>query len=118
MLHNNRAHLSTKKLQENVEPETSIWKRILKISIDDLKKRYAELNVAFDYYYGESTVKDMMGPMVDTFIKDNIAYESDGAFVIDVKDTSDKKEMPPCIVKKSDGAVLYATSDSLSRATV
>ena len=81
------------------------------MSIEDLKKRYAELNVYFDYYYGESTVKDIMGPMVDDLIKKGIAYESEGAYVIDVKVDTDKKEMPPCIIRKSDGAVLYATSD-------
>ena len=107
----NRAHEATKRLQDNLEPETTIWKKILDMSIEDLKKRYAELNVFFDYYYGESTVKDIMGPMVDDFIKNGIAYESNGAYVIDVKEDSDKKEMPPCIVRKSDGAVLYATSD-------
>lgn len=107
----NRAHEATKRLQDNLEPETTIWKKILDMSIEDLKKRYAELNVFFDYYYGESTVKDIMGPMVDEFIKKNIAYESNGAYVIDVKVDTDKKEMPPCIVRKSDGAVLYATSD-------
>lgn len=108
---NERAHEATKKLQNDVEPETSIWKKILKISIDDLKIRYGELNVFFDYYYGESTVKDIMGPMVDEMIKKGIAYESEGAYVVDVKEDTDKKEMPPCIVRKSDGAVLYATSD-------
>ena len=108
---NNRAHEATNKLQNNIEPETSIWKKILEISISDLKKRYKELGVSFDYYYGESTVKDIMGPMVDDMIKSNIAYESNGAYVIDVKNDSDKKEMPPCIVRKSDGATLYATSD-------
>ena len=108
---NERAHLATKKLQNNVEPETSIWKRILEISVEDLKKRYSELNVEFDYYYGESTVKDIMDPMVDDMIKNKIAYESNGAYVIDVKNDTDKKEMPPCIVRKSDGATLYATSD-------
>lgn len=106
-----RAHEATKRLQDNLEPETSIWKKILQLSIEDLKKRYAELNVYFDYYFGESTVKDIMGPMVDSFIKNGLAYESNGAYVIDVKKDSDKKEMPPCIVRKSDGAVLYATSD-------
>lgn len=108
---NERAHETTKKIQNNIEPETSIWKKILEISIDDLKKRYNELNVEFDYYYGESTVKDIMEPMVDEFIKNKIAYESNGAYVIDVKKDTDKKEIPPCIIKKSDGATLYATSD-------
>ena len=108
---NDRAHMATKRLQDNLEPETSIWKKILELSIADLKKRYAELNVFFDYYYGESTVKDIMGPMVDDLIKNGIAYESNGAYVIDVKVDTDKKEMPPCIIRKSDGAVLYATSD-------
>lgn len=106
-----RAHAATKKLQDNIEPETSIWKKILEISIEDLKKRYGELNVSFDYYYGESTVKDIMGPMVDDMIKNGIAHESNGAYIIDVKVDTDKKEMPPCIIRKSDGAVLYATSD-------
>lgn len=107
----NRAHEATKKLQDNIEPETSIWKKILEMSINDLKVRYGELNVEFDYYFGESTVKDIMGPMVQDMIKKGIAYESNGAYVIDVKKDTDKKEMPPCIMKKSDGAVLYATSD-------
>ena len=106
-----RAHLATKRLQDNLEPETSIWKKILKMSIDDLKIRYGELNVSFDYYYGESTVKDIMEDMVDDLINKKIAYLSNGAYVIDVKVDSDKKEMPPCIIRKSDGAVLYATSD-------
>lgn len=88
---NERAHEATKKLQNDVEPETSIWKRILKISIDDLKVRYAALNVFFDYYYGESTVKDIMGPMVDEMIKNGVAYESEGAYVVDVKENSDKR---------------------------
>ena len=70
-----RAHLATKRLQDDLEPETSIWKKILELSIDDLKKRYAELNVSFDYYYGESTVKNIMESMVDSFIKDGVAYE-------------------------------------------
>ena len=108
---NLRAHEATKRLQDNLEPETSIWKRILELSIEDLKKQYSELNVSFDYYYGESTVKDIMSPMVDEFIKKGIAKLSNGAYVIEVKDKNDKKEMPPCIVRKSDGAVLYATSD-------
>ena len=106
-----RAHDATKFLQEDKEPYLSIWKKILDISIKDLKERYKELNVEFDYYYGESTVKDIMKPMVDKFVKEKIAYESNGAYVIDVSEPTDKKEVPPCIIQKSDGAVLYATSD-------
>ena len=106
-----RAHDATKSLQEDKEPYLSIWKKILDISIKDLKERYKELNVEFDYYFGESTVKDIMKPMVDKFVKEKIAYESNGAYVIDVAELTDKKEVPPCIIQKSDGAVLYATSD-------
>ena len=106
-----RAHDATKFLQDDKEPYISIWKKILDISIKDLKERYKELNVEFDYYYGESTVKDIMKPMIDELIKDKIAYESNGAYVIDVSKETDKKEIPPCIILKSDGAALYATSD-------
>ena len=106
-----RAHDATKALQNDEEPYKTIWDRIVELSIADLKERYGELNVEFDYYYGESTVKDIMGPMCKDLIDNKIAKESDGAYIIDVSREDDKKEMPPCILLKTDGAYLYSTSD-------
>lgn len=108
---NERAHAATKALQNDEQPYKKIWDRIVELSIADLKERYGELNVEFDYYYGESTVKDIMGPMCKDLIDKHYAIESDGAYIIDVSKKDDKKEMPPCILLKADGAYLYSTSD-------
>ncbi len=106
-----RAHEATRALQNDEEPYKSIWERIVELSIADLKERYGELNVEFEYYYGEATVKDIMGPMCKDLIEKKIARKSDGAYIIDVSNVSDKKEMPPCMLLKADGAYLYSTSD-------
>ncbi len=106
-----RAHQTTLALQGGNKAYTAIWKHIMNISKADLKKNYDELNVAFDLWKGESDsqvyIKDMLQQMRD----DGLTYESQGAMVIDIQEESDKKELPPCIVQKSDGAALYATSD-------
>lgn len=106
-----RAHEATLKLQEGVPAYRALWKHILNVSVADLKKNYGNLNVSFDLWYGESDADPYIGPMVDKFIKDGYAHESQGALVIDVAEEDDTKEIPPCIVRKSDGAALYATSD-------
>lgn len=106
-----RAHQATLKLQEGVPAYRALWKHILGVSVADLKKNYGNLNVNFDLWYGESDADPYIGPMIDQFIKDGYAYESQGALVVDVAKEDDTKEIPPCIVRKSDGAALYATSD-------
>ena len=106
-----RAHIATNAIQNDKEPEISIWKKIIDISVEDLKKRYSELNVEFDYYFGESTVKNLIKPMLIDLKNKNVAVLDDGAYVIDVHDDNDKKEVPPCIVEKNDGTILYATTD-------
>ena len=106
-----RAHIATNAIQNDKEPYISIWKKIIDVSVEDLKKRYGELNVNFDYYFGESTVKNLLKPMLDDLKAKKIAVLDDGAYVIDVHDDNDKKEVPPCIVEKNDGTILYATTD-------
>ncbi len=106
-----RAHQATLKLQEGIPAYRAIWEHIMKISVADLKKNYGNLNVEFDLWYGESTADPLIKPMVDDMIEKGFAYESQGAMVVDVKEETDTKEYPPCIVRKSDGAALYATSD-------
>ena len=106
-----RAHTSTLKLQSGDKACTAIWKHIMNVSKKDLKKNYDNLNVSFDLWKGESDAQPYIDEMVDKMIADGIAYESQGATVVDIAEETDTKELPPCIVRKSDGAALYATSD-------
>lgn len=108
---NEKAHLATKYLQEEKEPYYSIWKRIMKLSVEDLKKNYSLLNVYFDLWKGESDVDKYIADMLSTFEKYGYVKHSGGALVIEVKEDNDKIEVPPLIVKKQDGSYLYGTTD-------
>lgn len=107
----NRAHEATLKLQSGDKACRAIWGHIMNVSKTDLKKNYDNLNVSFDLWKGESDAQPYIDDMVNKMIADGIAYESQGATVVDIQEESDTKELPPCIVRKSDGAALYATSD-------
>ena len=106
-----RAHEATLKLQSGDRACTAIWKHIMNVSKKDLKKNYDNLNVSFDLWKGESDAQPYIADMVQKMIDDGLAYESQGAMVVDIQEETDTKELPPCIVRKSDGAALYATSD-------
>ncbi len=106
-----RAHTATLKLQEGYRPYRALWQHILNVSVTDLKKNYENLSVSFDVWKGESDADPYIPSMIDDFIAKGLAHESQGALVIDVEEESDTKTIPPCIVRKSDGAALYATSD-------
>lgn len=106
-----RAQTATFKLQNGYAPYRAVWEHIMAVSIPDLKKNYGNLNVFFDLWKGESDAQPYIPDMIDSFIEKGIAYESQGALVMDVAEESDTKEIPPCIIRKSDGASLYATSD-------
>ena len=106
-----KAMEATFKLQNGVRGYRALWKHILNVSVADLKKNYGSLNVEFDLWKGESDVHDLIPEMV-AYMKDNgYAYISEGALVVDVKEESDTKEVPPCMILKSDGASLYNTTD-------
>ncbi len=102
---------ATYKLQSGVRGYRSLWDHIIAVSVADLKKNYANLNVEFDLWKGESDVHDIIPGMVEAMKKGGYAYESDGALVVDVKEETDTKEVPPCMILKSDGASLYNTTD-------
>ena len=106
-----KAHQATLKLQSGYAPYTAIWKHIMKVSVEDLKKNYGNLNVDFDLWKGESDAQPYIPDMIDDFVARGFAHESQGALVVDIANEDDTKELPPCIVRKSDGAALYATSD-------
>lgn len=106
-----RAMECTFKLQNGERGYRALWKHILDVSVSDLKKIYSTLNVDFDLWNGESSVHDLIPGMVERMKKDGYAYLSEGALVVDVKEETDTKEVPPCMLLKSDGAALYPTTD-------
>ena len=105
------AQTATLMLQSGHKGYTALWKHIISVSVADLKKNYDNLNVHFDLWKGESDAQPYINDMVEKFIADGIAYESQGAIVVDICEEGDSKELPPCIVRKSDGAANYETSD-------
>jgi arginyl-tRNA synthetase len=109
--YNARALEATLKLQSGVRGYRALWDHIIDVSVNDMKRIYEKLHVDFDLWNGESTVQYLIPDMVKEMRESGVAYESDGAIVIDVKKDTDTKEIPPCIVLKSDGASLYNTTD-------
>ena len=101
----------THKLQSGVRGHRALWKHVMNVSVPDLKKNYDNLDVEFDLWKGESDVQELIPGMVEKMKAGGYAYESDGALVVDVKEETDTKEMPPCMILKSDGASLYNTTD-------
>ena len=110
-IYKSKAMECTKKLQDGQKGYRALWDHIMAVSVADMKKNYENLNVDFDVWNGESTVHDLIPAMVKYLRDGGYAHESDGALVIDVKEDTDTKEMPPCMVLKSDGASLYNTTD-------
>ena len=102
---------ATKELQAGRRGYRALLNHILTISVTDLKKNYEKLNVSFDLWKGESDAQEYIADMVQDMKDKGLAYESEGALVVDVKEDTDKKEVPPCMILKSDGASLYTTTD-------
>ena len=102
---------ATHQLQMGNRGYRALWQHILRVSVADLKRNYANLNVDFDLWNGESDVQDYIAPMVKDLKDRGLAYEDQGAVVVDVKEETDTKEVPPCMILKSDGAALYTTTD-------
>lgn len=106
-----RAHEATAKLQNGDPICRAVWKHIMEVSLADLRKNYDSLNVSFDLWKGESDAQPYIPGLIQDLTDRGIAHESEGALVVDVTTEQDPKELPPCIIRKSDGAALYATSD-------
>lgn len=106
-----RAQEATFRLQNGYAPFAAIWKHIMAVSLADLKKNYDNLDVHFELWKGESDAQPYIPDLIEDLKKKGLAYESQGALVVDITEPDDPKELPPCIIRKSDGAALYATSD-------
>ena len=107
----NEALEATHLLQQGKPGYMALWNHIMNVSVTDLKRNYANLNVDFDLWKKESDAQPYIPDMVEDMKKRGFAYEDQGALVVDVKEESDTKEIPPCMLLKSDGASLYTTTD-------
>lgn len=106
-----RAMQATYELQHGRRGYAALLNHILNVSVTDLKKNYENLNVSFELWKGESDAQPFIPAMVQKMKDDGFAYISEGALVVDVKEETDTKEVPPCMILKSDGASLYNTTD-------
>ena len=102
---------ATHLLQQGKPGYMALWNHIMNVSVTDLKRNYANLNVSFDLWKKESDAQPYIPDMVEMMKEKGFAYENQGALVVDVKEETDTKEIPPCMLLKSDGASLYTTTD-------
>ena len=106
-----RAHTATFELQQGRAGYRAIWQHIMKLSVADMTKIYDNLDVHFESWLGESDADPYIPPMIEDIKSKGLAVMSEGALVMPVAEESDKKEVPPCILVKSDGSAIYATTD-------
>ena len=106
-----KAHQATLELQQGRRGYRALWQHIMNVSVADLKKNDDNLDVHFEKWLGESDADPYIPTMVEDMKRRGIAVQSEGAWVIPVAEPGDKKEMPPCILVKSDGSSIYATTD-------
>ncbi|MEM6811558.1 MAG: arginine--tRNA ligase [Pseudomonadota bacterium] len=101
----------TMKLQNKEEPYYQIWQKIREVSVAGMKKTYGQLGVHFDLWKGEADVHDYIAPMVEKLKEKGFAIEDDGAIIVPLAANDDNKKIPPMILYKRDGAVMYGTTD-------
>ena len=101
----------TKELQDGNEEYRKLWKKILDVSVEDINKNCDYLGAKFDYWYGESDAYPYIPKIEKILNEKGLLRQSEGALVVDVEEPTDKKEIPPLLFKKSNGAYLYASTD-------
>lgn len=105
------AQEATALLQAGRPGYRALWRHIINVSVSDLKRNYEKLDVHFDLWKGESDCQDVIPAMVEQMKAGGYAYLSEGALVVDVQEEQDTREVPPCLILKSDGAAQYETTD-------
>ena len=98
-------------LQNKHKGYYALWQKIVKVSVDEIKKIYQDLNVDFDLWEGESDNSLYMDELFNYLYGKNIIEKSNGAEVINVLEETDNKEIPPLILVKSNGAISYEATD-------
>lgn len=104
---NDEARMHFKNLEDGLEEETRLWQKFKDLSLKEFKRVYDLLGIKFDSYAGESFYSDKMNAVVDEIEIKGLLTESNGALIVDLEEY----KMPPCLIKKSDGATIYATRD-------
>jgi arginyl-tRNA synthetase len=105
------AQTATAELQAGRRGYLALWQHIINVSVADLRKIYTRLNVEFDLWKKESDAQPYIPQMVQDMKDGGYAHIDQGALVVDVQEESDTKEIPPCMILKSNGATLYNTTD-------
>jgi len=106
-----KAHTATFELQNGRPGYRALWQHIMRLSLADMRRIYDNLDVHFESWLGESDADPYIPAMVQDLKDRGLAVQSEGAWVIPVAEETDKKEVPPCILVKSDGSAIYATTD-------
>lgn len=106
-----KAQAITAELQKGRAGYIALWKEIIRVSVEDLKRNYKKLNVDFDFWYGESDSEKYIDQLIISLTDKGLLYESEGAMVVDVSEDLDKAPVPPVIIKKSNNSNIYATTD-------
>ncbi len=106
-----KARKATVELQDGRPGYRALWQHFVGVTEHGVKREFASLGVKFDLWNGESSVHDLIGPMLDDLKGRGLAELSEGALVVNVAEDADKKPMPPLILVKSEGGVLYGTTD-------
>ena len=106
-----KAHTATYELQSGRPGYRALWQHIMRVSITDIRSIYDDLDVHFESWLGESDAQPYIPPMVEDLKARGFTQESNGALIFPVAEEGDKKEIPPCILIKSDGSVLYDTTE-------
>ncbi len=105
------ARQATYELQQGRAGYKALWQHIFNTSVNDLKLDYNALNIEFDLWLGESDTQDRIPGLIEKLSAAGSAVKSEGALVVHVAQEDDKKDIPPLMLVKSDGAILYGTTD-------
>src|SRR5690606_9321489 len=105
------ARRATKELQEGRPGYVALWRHFVDVSVAELKADFETLGITFDLWLGESDVNDAIPSLVERLKASGHAVMSEGALIVEVAEAGDKRELPPLLLMKSDGAVLYGTTD-------
>lgn len=105
------ARRATAELQAGRPGYRALWEHFFEVSRIGLEREWGSLGVHFDLWKGEASVEALIAPMIEDLKTRGIAAKSEGALIVPVTEPTDRKELPPLILVKSDGAVLYGTTD-------